>query len=52
MQCHVNMSALFVLTKRKAFATYRWHTYSRWQFALNPMVNSSDTTYDIWLVYL
>jgi hypothetical protein len=40
------------LTKRKAFATYRWSTHSRWQFPLNPMVIYSDTTYKTWLAYL
>jgi hypothetical protein len=33
------------LTKRKAFSTYRWRTRSRWQFVLNPVVRSNDTTY-------
>jgi hypothetical protein len=33
------------LTKIKAFATYRWRTHSRWQFALIPVVSSNDTTY-------
>jgi hypothetical protein len=33
------------LTRKKAFATYRWRTHSRWQFALNPVVNSNNTIY-------
>jgi hypothetical protein len=40
------------LTKRKACATYRWHTHSRWQFALNPVVSSNDMTYKTWLAYM
>jgi hypothetical protein len=31
--------------EKKAFATYRWRTHSRWQFALNPVVNSNNTIY-------
>jgi hypothetical protein len=40
------------LTKINAFATYRWRTHSRWQFALNLVVISSDTTYEMCLAYL
>jgi hypothetical protein len=40
------------LTEREAFATSRGRMHSRWQFALNPMVSSSDMTYEMWLAYL
>jgi hypothetical protein len=41
-----NMSALYVLTKRKV-AKYRWRMCSQWQFTLIPMVSSNETTYTI-----
>jgi hypothetical protein len=46
------MSARSVPHQRKTFTTYRWRTYNRWQFALNPMVSSNDMTYETWLAYL
>jgi hypothetical protein len=33
------------LTKRKAFATYKWRTHNRWQIILIPRVSSSVMTY-------
>jgi hypothetical protein len=41
------MSALYVLTKRKPFANYRWCTHSRWQSPLISVVSSSGMTYAI-----
>jgi hypothetical protein len=40
MSC--NMSAIYVPHKKKV-AKYRWHTLSRWQNALNPIVSSNET---------
>jgi hypothetical protein len=33
------------LIKIKAFAKYRWRTYSQWQFTHIPVVISSEMTY-------
>jgi predicted carbohydrate-binding protein with CBM5 and CBM33 domain len=33
-------------SQKKAFATYRWHTHSRWQFTLISVVSSNETTYE------
>jgi hypothetical protein len=52
MQCHDNISVLSVPQQRKAFATYRWRMHCWWQFSLNPVVSSNDTTYETWLAYL
>jgi hypothetical protein len=45
MQCQDIISFLSVHHQKKTFATYSWHTHSRWQFALIPVVSSNDTTY-------
>jgi hypothetical protein len=31
---------------KEFFFTYRWRTYSWWQFALTPVVSSNDMTYE------
>jgi hypothetical protein len=36
----------YTFLTKNTFAKYRWRTYSRCQFALNPVVISSDTTYE------
>jgi hypothetical protein len=43
---HDNMSVIFIPHQKKSFYhTYKWSTHSRWQFTLNPVVSSNDTTY-------
>jgi glyceraldehyde-3-phosphate dehydrogenase/erythrose-4-phosphate dehydrogenase len=46
MQCHVKKLVISVPHKKKVFATYRWHTHSRWQFTLISVVSSNETTYE------
>jgi hypothetical protein len=40
-----NTSPIRSSPKEFFFAKYRWHTYSRWQIALIPIVSSSGMTY-------
>jgi hypothetical protein len=45
MRCHATCRPYTFLTKRKAFAKYRWCKYSQWQFTLIPAAISSKMTY-------
>jgi hypothetical protein len=47
-----NKSDLYVPHQKKKLAKYRWHTYSRWQSALIPVVRSNDMAYETWLAYM
>jgi hypothetical protein len=49
--CYATCQPYTFLTKRKGLIKYIWHTHSRWQFALNPMISSNDTIYEMWLAY-
>jgi hypothetical protein len=40
------MLDIYVPHQKKKVAKYRWRMYNRWQFALTPMVSSSDMTYE------
>jgi hypothetical protein len=46
--CSVMTTCLsYTFSPKEKIVKYRWRTFSRWQDALNPMVNSKDMTYTI-----